>query len=285
MDDRTFTVRTMTRAELDYAVDWAAREGWNPGLHDADCFYAADPGGFFIGLLGDEPIGSISAVKYDDHFGFIGCYIVKPEHRGGRYGLALADAALAYLKGCNIGLDGVVNKVSYYGKVGFNYAYGNVRYQGQGGGETLPEDAADILPLSAIAFAELAAYDRELFPAPREAFLRCWTQMPGATALGLRRQGRLAGYGVIRPCREGYKIGPLFADHPDHAEALFRALKATTTPDDTVYLDVPELNLFAVALADLRGMSVVFRTARMYSGAAPEIDLQRVYGVTSFELG
>ncbi|HLA33082.1 MAG TPA: GNAT family N-acetyltransferase, partial [Pseudomonas sp.] len=31
----------MTRAEVDLAIDWAAAEGWNPGLHDADCFYAA----------------------------------------------------------------------------------------------------------------------------------------------------------------------------------------------------------------------------------------------------
>jgi hypothetical protein len=41
----------MSRQELDLAVDWAAAEGWNPGLHDANCFYAIDPNGFLIGLL------------------------------------------------------------------------------------------------------------------------------------------------------------------------------------------------------------------------------------------
>jgi len=35
----------MSRQELDLAVDWAAAEGWNPGLHDANCFYAIDPTG------------------------------------------------------------------------------------------------------------------------------------------------------------------------------------------------------------------------------------------------
>jgi hypothetical protein len=32
-------------------------------------------------------------------------------------------------------------------------------------------------------------------------------------------------------------------------------------------------------------MTQVFATARMYTGPAPAIDLDRVFGVTSFELG
>ncbi len=38
-----FVVRRMTRSEVDLALDWAAAEGWNPGVHDAESFYAADP--------------------------------------------------------------------------------------------------------------------------------------------------------------------------------------------------------------------------------------------------
>lgn len=49
---KEYKIKTMTREELDIAVEWAAREGWNPGVHDADAFYAADPNGFFGGLAG-----------------------------------------------------------------------------------------------------------------------------------------------------------------------------------------------------------------------------------------
>ena len=31
------TVSSMNAEEIALAVDWAAREGWNPGLHDAAC--------------------------------------------------------------------------------------------------------------------------------------------------------------------------------------------------------------------------------------------------------
>ncbi|MEM9471495.1 MAG: GNAT family N-acetyltransferase, partial [Pseudomonadota bacterium] len=33
------TIRPMSRQEADELVSWAAREGWNPGLHDADVFW------------------------------------------------------------------------------------------------------------------------------------------------------------------------------------------------------------------------------------------------------
>jgi hypothetical protein len=74
-----YNISTMARSDLDTAVEWATREGWNPGLHDADAFYATDPNGFFIGRLDSEAISVISGVRYGDDFGFLGFYIVKPE--------------------------------------------------------------------------------------------------------------------------------------------------------------------------------------------------------------
>lgn len=98
MADDNYEIRTMNRSEIDLAVDLAADEGWNPGLYDADAFYAADPNGFFIGLLNDEPVGCISAVSYEKQFGFIGFYIIKPGLRGKGYGLKLWQHAVNYLE-------------------------------------------------------------------------------------------------------------------------------------------------------------------------------------------
>ncbi|MGA7974203.1 MAG: GNAT family N-acetyltransferase, partial [Pseudolabrys sp.] len=41
----------------------------------------------------------------------------------------------------------------------------------------------------------------------------------------------------------------------------------------------------ALALAEAHGLSPVFETARMYTGAIRELALERVFGVTTFELG
>ncbi|MBI5572136.1 MAG: GNAT family N-acetyltransferase [Desulfomonile tiedjei] len=273
----------MTRQELDLAVDWAAAEGWNPGLSDAECFYRTDPGGFFIGLLDGTPIGSISAVAYGDSYGFLGFYIVRPEHRGRGFGIQLWHAAMERLKGRNIGLDGVVAQQDNYKKSGFRLASRNIRYQWMVVRQAAAGSGA--IPLSKVAWDDILAYDLQLFGVERESFLECWITRPETTALGVLDGPNLAGYGVLRKCRNGFKVGPLFADTPPLADLLLQELTADLEPGSTVFLDVPEVNAQAVSLADAYGMTRVFETARMYTGEEPDIPLDRWFGVTSFELG
>lgn len=279
----TCIVRTMTRAQIDLAVEWAAAEGWNPGLHDADCFHAADPGGFLVGLLGNEPIATISVVKYGASFGFLGFYIVKPGYRGQGHGIAIWNAGLAYLEGRVVGLDGVVDQQENYRKSGFVLAYRNIRYQGTA--KRGSSASAATVALSTLAFEEVAAYDRPFFPDDRTRFLKCWIDRPQSRALGFLRNGALSGYGVIRPCRSGYKVGPLFADSPEIAESLFLALQDNVAEGAQVFLDTPAVNAAAVDLAARHAMAASFETARMYAGRCPDMPMHRLYGVTTFELG
>jgi GNAT superfamily N-acetyltransferase len=283
MPKNSYTIRTMTRQEINIAVDWAAAEGWNPGLYDADCFYAADPGGFLVGMLGDEPIATISAVKYGHSFGFIGFYIVKPEYRGKGYGMQIWNAGMELLSGRTIGLDGVIAQQDNYKKSGFALAYSNVRYQGTGGGDY--PAGAGIVPLSALVFDDICAYDQAFFPDNRREFLKYWIDRPQSAALGIVRDNKLAGYGVLRICRTGFKVGPLFADSPECAEQLFVALKSHAPESAPVFLDIPAVNAAAVDLVNRQNMTVSFETARMYAGKAPDLPINRLFGVTTFELG
>jgi GNAT superfamily N-acetyltransferase len=278
-----YEIRPMRRDEVDIAVEWAGREGWNPGVHDASAFYAADPAGFFVGLLDGEPVASISAVVYDDSFAFLGFYIVKPEYRGRGYGLQIWQRALEHAGGRNIGLDGVLDQQANYERSGFKLAYRNVRYGGQT--EALRGDPDGIVDLASVGFHEVFAFDREHFQAPRFAFLDYWLRLPESSALGFQKDGALAGYGVIRRCLNGYKIGPLFAADEVMAEALFVSLIGRVEAGAPVFLDVPEVNPAAVQLALRHQMQPVFETVRMYTGTAPALPLDSIFGVTSFELG
>lgn len=277
------TISTMSRAELDIALDWAAREGWNPGLQDGDSYFAADPHGFLLGRVGDAPVATISVVRYGD-FGFLGFYIVHPEWRGRGHGWRLWQAGMMRLKGCNVALDGVVAQQDNYRKSGFGLAWRNMRFEGFSDGAVGARDAR-IVPLATVPFEDFAAWDRAFFPADRPAFRRAWIAQPGATALGILEDGRLVGHGVIRPCRTGWKIAPLCAERPEPAEALFDALIARVPAGEPYYLDVPETNPAAVALAQRKSMKLCFETARMYTGPAPELPVERIFGITSFEIG
>ena len=280
MRDKSLVVSRMTEADLALALEWAAAEGWNPGLHDAHCFYAADSQGFFVGERDGVPIGCVSAVRYGSGFGFLGLYIVKAEHRGQGFGLELWRAALDHLGGRVIGLDGVVAQQENYRKSGFRLAFRNIRQRGRGGGVAPP----GLTDLAAVPIAEILRYDETAFPAPRAEFLRGWIGQQQALALGVVSERRLRGYGVLRACREGFKIGPLFADDEETADRLFAGLVARA-PGAPVFLDTPEANPAAVALAARYPMTPIFETARMYRNGTPQIGLERCFGVTTFEVG
>lgn len=277
-----FNVRPATRKELDNAVEWAAKEGWNPGLYDADAFYETDPQGYLMGFLDNEPVASLSAVSYGPDFGFLGFYIVKPEHRGKGYGWKLWQEAMKYLNTQNIGLDGVVAQQENYKKSGFTLAYSNIRYEGIG--SKMLKKSENVIPVSKIPFDQLLLYDRQFFPADRARFLKQWIKQSKSLALGYLKNKKLMGYGMVRKCRTGYKVGPLFADTAKIADELFQQLRSFVGKDK-IYIDVPEVNKEAVKLVKRYGMSLMFETARMYTKDAPKLPLHRIFGVTTFELG
>lgn len=277
-------VGPMTRSDLDTVVDWAAREGWNPGLADAEAFWAADPEGFLVGRVQGEPVAAISTVRYPPGFAFLGLYIVDPAWRGRGFGWALWSAAMARLEGDavrTVGLDGVVEQQSNYARSGFALAHRSIRFGGQPSGAA--HDEVTDLGLDDLVAVE--SVDARCFGAPRPSFLRRWLTIPGGCAAGVRDGDALAGFGVIRPCRDGMKIGPLFARDPAIATAILGRLAEHAGTGTTVFLDVPEPNAAGVALARSQGLEPVFETARMYRGPALDLPLEQVFGVTTFELG
>lgn len=278
-------IRALERSEVDLLIDWAAQEGWNPGLADADAFWATDPGAF-VGVERDgELIGAGSIVSYGGEHGFIGLFIVRPELRGEGVGRRIWDRLCEPRGGLReeaaIGLDGVPEMEAFYAESGFRLSHQNLRMRGTG------RDAGagpDLRPLGELPFEAVAAFDRAHFGFDREAFLRRWIDPAGGAGVGLLEGGELRGIGVVRPCREGFKIGPLFAAAPEAAERVFAAL-SDHAAGEPLLLDVPERNRGAMALAARHGMREVFACARMYRGPAPELPWERIFGVTTFELG
>jgi GNAT superfamily N-acetyltransferase len=285
MSDTHLLIRNMQRQEMDLLVDWAAAEGWNPGLHDAGIFWATDPQAFIAAELDGELVGGGSIVSYGGQYGFMGFFIVHPAQRGRGLGNRLWHERLRRLlarlqPGAAIGMDGVFDMQAWYAKGGFRFSGRELRFEGR----AQPGGAGEAFDLAEIGFDEVDAYDRSHFPAARSTFLRRWIDYPGGFARGVASNGRLAGFAVLRPCRSGFKIGPLFADDAATASQLFRALCAEV-PGEPVFLDVPERNPAALQLVRAAGMREVFGCAKMYHGPAPVLPDSEIFGVTTFELG
>src|SRR6267154_1204045 len=279
----TFEITVGSADDAQRMARWAADEGWNPGNTDIYAFFAADPGAFRIGRLDGEPVVCISVVKYGQTFGFLGFYIARPQVRGKGLGIQVWRAGMARLTDRNVGLDGVVAQQANYRKSGFRSAWNNIRHEGTPASAPSPAGVS-LLDARSVAFDKLAAYDRRFFPEARDSFLAAWITLPERAAMVAVRDGKLAGFAVMRACQAASRVGPLFADSPEIAAALVSALAAKTGAT-AVAIDMPDINKKTSNLADQLGLKPAFETARMYTGPDPKVDLGGLFGVTSLELG
>ena len=286
MPHTNYTFQKLDLQGLKTLVQWAEREGWNPGPNDADVFYHADPDGFYGFFEADQLIAGGAIVSYNGEFGFMGLFIVHPDYRGDGIGRQLwyqrRDMLLQRLKpGAPIGMDGVVTMQPFYQKGGFEIVFKDERYENTG----MQIDAdPHISVISPEDLSSILTYDKQCFGFNRSRFLERWLQLPEAHTFKYTRDGELKGFAVLRKVVSGYKIGPLFADDDFAAEALYRAC-LNAVPGQQVYLDVPVINSGAVQLAKKYNAKYVFECARMYYGQPPDMMVHKVYGITTFELG
>ncbi|WP_342363677.1 GNAT family N-acetyltransferase [Terrarubrum flagellatum] len=273
-------IRKLDFTEVERLVDWAADVGWNPGLNDAAAFHATDPDGFIGAFIDSEMVAGISAVAYGASYGFIGLYISRPGRRGEGHGKAVWQAGMARLTGRTIGLDGVDEQFENYRSKGFAPAYRTIRFGGAYAGRR--EDNSSIAAASDDLLSAIPAFDRRSFPEARDAFLTRWLKPPHVVRVAMSN-GAITGYGVVRKCREGWKIGGLSAVDDDKAAALFHSL-AGAASGDNIYIDVPEARRSFIAFLKASGLQPGFETTRMYLGEqipfAPEL-----FAVTTLELG
>jgi GNAT superfamily N-acetyltransferase len=280
-----YTIAPMTRAEASVLESWAAAEGWNPGVADMDIAWASDPDAFIALRKDGELAGGGAIIAYGRKAGFMGLFIMRSDLRRQGLGRVLWQERLKRLRArldpdAPIGMDGVFDMAPFYASGGFRLLYRDLRFEGEAEG-TLDSDA---VPLQDVPWEELAAYDLAVSGIDRPEFMRAWLSQPGGSGFAWRRNGSLAGYGFLRPCRNGFKIGPLYADDANIAHRLLQSL-LSTIPGQHAVLDVPEPNGAAMALVAARGWTQSFGCARMVHGPMTPPPPDRVYGVTSFEFG
>lgn len=278
--------RPLTFAEFTTLVAWAAQEGWNPGLNDAELFWATDPEGFYGYFENDTLLGGGSIVSYDGLFGFMGFFIVHPKYRAHGLGRELwllrRDTLLKRLHpGAAIGMDGVIAMQPFYQKGGFAIAFRDERFEKQG--FAYPANPA-VSRVTVADYQAIFALDLACFGIAREAFLKRWLEASNAKAFAYKEPNGLKGFAVIRQCQTGYKIGPLFAEDAKVSAALYERC-LSEVPDKPVYIDIPVCNEAAVAMVKKYEANYVFECARMYRGIPPKTAIQKVFGITSFELG
>ncbi|WGH79501.1 GNAT family N-acetyltransferase [Jannaschia ovalis] len=196
--------RRAGRADLERVLDWAAAEGWNPGLTDAAAFQAADPEGFFLTEAEGEPVAAISVVNHGPAYAFLGLYLVRPEFRGRGIGHALWRHAIRHAGDRTIGLDAVPAQQANYAASGFVASTGTTRWVGR----IASTRAAGVRPVEAVEIPALVAWEGRASGCAKPAYMAPWLRGDAARRTSVvDRDGAIAGFATIRRCRTGARSG------------------------------------------------------------------------------
>lgn len=274
-------IAPMSLADLDIVLDWAAEEGWNPGLDDARAFHAADTQGFFLARVKGEPVAAISVVNHDAGNAFLGLYLCRPDWRGQGIGMATWTRALEHAGARSVGLDGVAAQEANYAKSGFVRTGASLRHEGFWPAARSPEVRSAV----AADLPRLFELDAAAGGLDRPAFLNAWLapDQPERATRVLQKDGEIVGFATWRTCREGTKIGPVIA--PGTATALdLIADIAAERPNGPLIVDLPEANTALRRALEGAGFTVPFATARMYRGTVPQTG-PGLQAIATMELG
>ncbi|MBW4708748.1 N-acetyltransferase [Roseobacter sp. YSTF-M11] len=275
------TVRPMTVEDLRVVLDWAADEGWNPGLDDAAAFHAADPTGFLIKEVDNASVAAVSVVNHDTDFAFLGLYLCRPEFRGQGYGIEVWRAGIAHAGSRCIGLDGVPEQQANYAKSGFAKTGSTVRYNGHLDRVSDPR----VQLATTRELQHLVSCDARASGMTRTAFSTTWlSYRPTRQTVVLVEGSDIKGFATFRQCGLGCKIGPLYASSEVDALALLGAHPVAAS-SDPLFVDVPGHDTALAVLLKQHGFEPVFETARMFTGIPPASAPWAFQAIATMELG
>lgn len=256
-------VRPMTAADLPLGKRLSKQAGWNQTEADWQRCLRLQDDGCFAAELDGVPVGTATTCIFG-RVAWVAMVLVEANVRGRGIGNALMHHALAFLDdqgAATVRLDATPLGQPLYEKLGFFAQFTLSRHAG-----TLPaapavaavetartEDLDAILRLD----AEVTATDRS----------RLLHQLAGEQPHALRvvrEQGRIAGFAASRPGARALFIGPCAGSA--EAGPLLLGDAWHRFAGRQVYLDIPDGNAAAAALARQQGLTVQRTLLRMCRG-------------------
>lgn len=223
-DLRKYKILSMERKDMDAMYKlWKDDEGCENSPCTADSYFNIDPQGYFKGVIGDEIVSTILALRYSSDFAFIGYFIVNKHLRNKHLGTKLFNIALEYCEDRTIELISVENQIERYKKIGFS-AYGVIStFQGKVSHSKVDFNIQKYDENAHLD--DIVSYDQDCFPANRKEFLKSWLKKDDTkTFVFYDKNNKLSGYGSIYKNVTEYVISPCYCDSKEIAKAVIGSL-------------------------------------------------------------
>lgn len=281
------TIRQLRAEDIPFAMEVKNLAGWNQTARDWAGYLEYEPDGCFIAEAGGRPVGTATAIRYADRFGWIGMVLVHPDARRLGIGTRLLRRTIEYLQQRGVKcvkLDATPMGRKVYVPMGFRDEYELSRYEGNAPTAAAPTSAA-VQFLTERDLAEVSVLDAEAFGAERMKVLQSMSARNPEFCFARREGGKITGFLIARHGQNAVQIGPWIARDAAGADELLRAFWRRV-PGKRVFVDVPHPNAAGIALMVRDGFTVQRGYSRMFLGEnANPGRPEWVFGTSSAEKG
>ncbi|MES1218438.1 MAG: GNAT family N-acetyltransferase [Bacteroidota bacterium] len=211
--------RTMKPADLDAALSLCRSANWNQLARDWQIFLQFSPEGCRVALKDEKVVGTVTTVRYQDFFSWIGMVLVDPANQRQGIGMQLLKEALEVLKNEEtVKLDATPAGREVYLKLNFVDEYRVSRMKA-----VITANAFELSGARSINKTDLAAialFDREIFGADRQQLLQWMWEGAPQYAFIAEDRNEIQGYCLGRSGYNFTHIGPVVARNINVAKNL-----------------------------------------------------------------
>ena len=232
-------------------------------------------------------------MSLDDKSAFVTTFITKPELRGKGIGKKVWAACKEAVKGKNIILNAAPDREEMYNKLGFTVSKNRMEivdyvFPFKKNEDEKLEGASSVVDYQGSMFEKVYAYDRQIQPIERRAFVRNHTEKSDAVKVALQKD-EVVGYVCLHKNYKGYMVMPLYSDTDDVAKQLLHEVVKDVEVNTQMKLGIPTGNPRAKEIFKANGWfarpyNPMYVNLRMHTTLdyADELDEKKVYSAMKY---
>jgi GNAT superfamily N-acetyltransferase len=216
--------RTMQQPDIEAGLRLCRAARWNQTSRDWEMFLKLSPAGCRVAVKDEAVIGTVTTVRYENRFSWIGMVLVDPEERGKGIGTRLISEALGVLKDMpSIRLDATPAGCEVYRKLNFVDEYRLSRMEKATPDGDFIQPGNPARPMTKGDLPAIAIFDRQVFGAERRVILEWMFDGAPEYSWVIEQEGRITGYMFGRHGSNFEHLGPVVAHDQERARLLVAA--------------------------------------------------------------
>lgn len=253
--------RKLQDEELEYFIQSCVEEGWVNNLTHLRCLYKSYANDFFVIVTENLIVGFVVALKESTEFGVISNLLILKPYRSLGFAKELFSLALKHLDGCQITLDCVMDKESFYEQFSFKSYFTSSIYKFNSSSFSLPNPHTNV---SDVSLNDILDYNKKVKILKKDSYTSCLYASDDSLYKAIYKDRNLSSYALSLKYKDGYII-IISSQDIDESLVLFFNLCKDLEKNTNIYFEVSELEQINLSIVSQLKMQKLSSTTKMYN--------------------